>query len=123
MAQWPDNSILGNFLEFGGLLTTDAEAGFQRHDVAGCTKIAHAKQLALMKGVEPMDLKGAVGLRDTFQANLAAVKALVLHRVEKVGSVSRKRLILIVYFQEGTGTSGSQKRALNHRQRFFLARP
>jgi hypothetical protein len=76
-----------------------------------------------MKGVEPMDLKGAVGLRDTFQANLAAVKALVLHRVEKVGSVSRKRLILIVYFQEGTGTSGSQKRALNHRQRFFLARP
>ena len=74
----------GNFLKFGGLLAADAVAGFEGHDVAGGAEIAHAKELAIVDGVEPVDLEGAIGLRDSFQAHLAAVQALVLHGVEKV---------------------------------------
>ena len=77
----------GNFLEFGGLLAADAVAGPQRHDVARGTEIAHLKELAIVEGVEPMNLEGAIRLRDSLQAHVAAVQALVLKRGEKVGRV------------------------------------
>ena len=115
--------LYGNFLEFGGLLATDAVAGLQRHDVAGGAEIAHSEGLAIVKGVEPLDLEGAVRLRGSFQAHLAAVQALVLHGVEKVGSVGGKRPLLAVDLQDGTISSGGQQFAFEYGQRLGLASP
>ena len=85
--------LYGNLLEFGGLLAADAVAGLEGDDVARGAEIAHAKEFAIVDCVQPMNLEGAVGLRDSFQAHVAAVQALVLHRVEKVGSIGGKRLL------------------------------
>jgi hypothetical protein len=114
-------SILGDFLEFGRLLAADAVAGLERLKVASGAEIAHAKELAIMEGVKPMDFEDAVGLSDTLQANLATLQAPVLHRVEKVRRVSGKRLILIAHFQNGAVALGDEKLAFNYSQRFCLA--
>jgi len=106
--------LYGDFLEFRGLLAADAVAGLQRHDVAGGAEIAHAKELAIVKGVKPLNLEGAIRLHSSFQADLVAVQALVLHRVEKVGSVGGKRLFPAVDLQQGTVSSGVQQFTFKH---------
>ena len=115
--------VRGNFLELGGLLAADADTGFEGHDVAGGAEIAHAKQFAIVKGVEPMDLEGAIRLGDSFQAHLAAVQALVLQGVEKVGRVGRKRLFPAVHLQQGTVSAGGQQFTFEHGQRLGLSGP
>jgi len=113
----------GNFLELGRLLAADAEAGFERDDVARGAEILHLEELAVVHGIQPVNLKRAVGFGNALQVHLAAIEALILHRVEKMRSVGGKRLLAAVKFEYGTIPASRYQLSLQNRKRLGLAPP
>jgi hypothetical protein len=67
----------GDFLEFRGLLATDAVAGFKSFDVTYFAEITHPVEFSIPESIKPLDLKCPVGFHRSLEPDVAVGQAFV----------------------------------------------